>query len=218
VSPGISEDVIVEGYRGAPLQLVLRADDDVGRTALVLPGRVTRQGRRGGSPSRPDLAYTAATLELERFAVLEVWWDVDTAPVDDIEGWLLASASAGVEAAATGGRRLELVVGRSLGTRALALLSARGLLGDLATVWLAPLVHYPEVREALLAHASSAFVVGGSEDAAFDLETAELLAAQGAEVEVIEGGDHGFQLEDPAASARALAGVLDRLRLFARRV
>jgi len=87
----------------------------------------------------------------------------------------------------------------------------------LPTVWLAPLLDHPPVLNALKELRAPAFVVGGSSDEAFNLTEAQSLKMNGAEVVVLDGADHGLEVDDPAASARHLADVLDEMRGFVAR-
>ena len=87
----------------------------------------------------------------------------------------------------------------------------------LPTVWLAPLLERPPVLAALKDLRAPAFVVGGSGDESFNLVEAEALRDSGVEVIVLDGANHGLEVDDPAASARLLADVLDRLRSFVAR-
>jgi len=78
----------------------------------------------------------------------------------------------------------------------------------------APLFNEPPVLKALKELRSAAFVVGGSSDKAFNLVEAEALRDRGVEVVVLDGANHGLEVDDPVASARLLASVLDEMRGF----
>lgn len=146
-------------------------------------------------------------------SVLEVWWDTDTAPDGaEAEEWLAANAAAAV--AAVGGPRVG--VARSWGTRALAKLLRAGS-APATTVWIAPLVRHPEVRAALEGCGESACVVAGTADELVPATGLRALEAAGATVVPIPGANHGFEVDGPAASARALADALDALHAFLER-
>jgi pimeloyl-ACP methyl ester carboxylesterase len=181
----------------------------------VFPGGARAGNRLGGTPARPDLHFAREVLLGEGLAVLEVWWDAGRAPDGDLEPWLDAHVEAAL-AAASEAREVGCLVGRSFGTLAVAR-ALPNRLASVPTIWLAPLFTRPEVVAAVVGAGSSAFVAGGSGDALFAGEGVERARAAGAEVVVVEGADHGLGLDDPAASARALADVLDRMRLFLRR-
>jgi pimeloyl-ACP methyl ester carboxylesterase len=198
-----------------PLPCVLHGSGDERGIAVVLPGAASHGNRLGGTPARPDLHYTRAVLLAERLGVLEVWWDAGSAPEHDREGWLDANVAAALAAAAEEGAP-ALLVGRSLGTWALAraLLASAPPLSGVPTVWLAPLLGHPAVSAALQGVDAPAFVVGGSSDEAFDVAEAEALRDRGVEVVVLDGANHGLEVEDPPTSARLLADMLERLRDF----
>lgn len=183
--------------------------------AVVLPGAARDENRIGGTPARPDLHYTREVLQSAGLAVLEVWWDAGTAPADDLEGWLDANTSAALEAASQD-HELAVLAGRSLGTWALARLIERdeGQARSVPSIWLAPLLDQPPVLRILRELPALAFVVGGSSDATFSPADAEGLRRGGVEVVVLEGANHGLEVDDPVESARLLAGVLEQMRRF----
>jgi pimeloyl-ACP methyl ester carboxylesterase len=207
----------IPGFNGEPLPCVLHAEGGEEGVAVVFPGAAGQGYRLGGIPARPDLHYTRAVLLAEGVAVFEVWWDADTVPEGGYDAWIAANADAAL-AAATESHRLAALVGRSLGTIALAQIVSRGdwESRSVPTIWIAPLLHLPNVAEALATLASPAFVVGGTDDRAFDPAVVERARADGAEVVTLEGAHHGLEVADPAASARLLADLLDRMREFVR--
>lgn len=148
-------------------------------------------------------------------AVLEVWWDAEGAPAGgETEAAWLDGNSAAAARAASGLAPLRVLVGRSFGTLALAKLVHGGQWSDALSVWIAPLLRSDEVRRALERAAASAFVVGGTADELFDPAGAEAAQSRGARLALVEGGNHGLDVGDAAASARALADVLDAMRDF----
>jgi pimeloyl-ACP methyl ester carboxylesterase len=189
---------------------VLHADGDESAVAVVFPGASRAGGRIGGSPARPDLHYTRAVLRAEGLAVFEVWWDAGGLPQDDRERWLDENVDAALEAAASEGR-VAFLAGRSLGTWALARVVARPEWRPVPTIWLAPLLHMPVVAEPLRRLRSPAFAICGGVDEAYDRDVADALEA---EVVVLEGANHALEVDDPAESARLLAGGLERMRRF----
>jgi hypothetical protein len=207
----------ITGYGGAPLPCVLHANGGEDGVAVVFPGAAGSGYRLGGIPARPDLHYTRAVLLAEGIAVFEVWWDADTAPGSGVGPWIAANADAAL-AAATESHRLATLVGRSLGTLALAEVVARDgwEASAVPTIWIAPLLHLPSVAAALEGLGSQAFVVGGTADRAFDPAVVERLRERGTRLVVLEGAHHGLEVPDAAESARLLSGVLDEMRDFVR--
>ena len=188
----------VGGHGGRPLPCALYGSER-DRLAVVLPGASRSGGRLGGSPARPDLHYTRTLLVELGLGVLEVWWDAATKP-DDGREWYRANAVAAL--AAAGEPRVRLLVGRSIGTIALSLLPEYA---DRASLWIAPLTTLAPVREALVSWRGPKLVVAGSADETFD-------PVAGVETVLVPEANHGFDVGDAAASARALADALDRMR------
>jgi pimeloyl-ACP methyl ester carboxylesterase len=208
----------IPGYGATPLPCVLHGTGDERGIAVVFPGAGSAGNRLGGTPARPDLHYTRAVLEAERLAVLEVWWDAGSAAESDRDDWLDANVAAAL-ATASEEFELALLVGRSLGTWALAraLSASTPPIDGVPTVWLAPLLDLPVVKAALRELDAPAFVVGGSSDEAFNVAEAEALRDRGVEVVIVDGANHGLEVHDPPTSARLLADTLERLRDFVAR-
>ena len=194
----------VEGYEGRPLPCALY---EVGgkRAAVVLPGAAQASYRLGGSPARPDLHYVRALLLEQGYDVLEAWWQADERPEqkDSREAWYRENALAAIGVA--GAERVRLLVGRSLGTAALTMLRASH--ASTASLWIAPLTTHREVRDALTAWSGPKLVVAGDADEAFEL-VPEI------ETILVPGGDHGLNVGDAPASARALGAALDGIRAW----
>jgi pimeloyl-ACP methyl ester carboxylesterase len=188
------------GYEGAAVPCVFH---EPGRTrvAVVFPGAIRSGGRLGGSPARPDLHYTRALLLEVGFGVLEVWWDAETKPDGNFE-WYRDNVFAAVTAADD--ERVRLLVGRSIGSAALANVPE---LNQLASLWIAPLTYAEPVRDALAAWRGPKLVVVGDRDESF-------VPVDGVETVLVPGGDHGFNVGDAVASARALADALERVKPF----
>lgn len=209
------ESFELAGDRGAPLPCVLHGNAP--RCALVLPGGARAGNRLGGSPARPDLHFTRTLLSEQGLSVLEVWWDTDAIVGDDVEAWLLANARAGYDAIAARDREPALLVGRSLGTLALALLGDHDGAARLPSIWIAPLMHRERVRESLLhdsGRATRRFVLCGGADPAYDPGVAAHLQEHGDDLVVVDRAGHGLDCGDAPASARALAEALERMRDF----
>jgi pimeloyl-ACP methyl ester carboxylesterase len=208
----------IPGYRGEPVPCVLHSAGGERGVGVVFPGAARDGNRLGGTPARPDLHYTRAVLRAEGLAVFEVWWDAGSAPEDALEEWLDANVGAALGAAARD-HPLALLAGRSLGTMALAraVSDAEWKRHPVPTVWLAPLLRQRLVAQALSGLRSPAFIAGGDADRAFDVEAAERIRRGGGDVVVLEGANHALEVDDPAASARLLADLVERLRGFVAR-
>jgi hypothetical protein len=173
------------------------------RVAVVLPGAIRSGGRLGGAPARPDLNYTRALLLSHGYGVLEVWWDAETMP-DEGEPWLRENALGALDAA--GEARVRILVGRSIGTWAVAALDDSWAASP--AIFLAPVTPaWPSIR----LRPGPGFVVIGDADERYDRAAVEGWRAAGKDVIVIPGANHGLEVADPAASARLLADVLDHM-------
>ncbi len=86
-----------------------------------------------------------------------------------------------------------LVVGKSLGTCAADYASQHGY----DAIWLTPLLHLPDVVEAMTRNPGRQLLIGGTRDPAWDLEIAR---STGADIAEIEGGDHGMFAHDAVRS------------------
>jgi hypothetical protein len=179
-------ELVATGYEGRPLPCILHEAGGERRVALVLPGAARSGGRLGGTPARPDLHFTAAVLQSLGFAVLEVWSDVDGAPEDREDLWLEQSAR-GAIGAIPPDYELGLLVGRSFGTRALALLYRDRSFSATPSIWVAPLLVEVAVAEALQELEAPALVIGGTKDALFDSTVVDRLRAAGRNVLLLDG-------------------------------
>jgi len=151
--------------------------------AILLPGQ--------NYPATMPLLTFAGHAVLERgWRVRAVSWDapdLDLRPKIDWVGAQLREAVGEFD-----GR--VLVVGKSLGTCS-ADYAARH---DYDAIWLTPLLHLPDVVEAMTRNSGRQLLVGGTEDPAWDLEAADLI---GGDVVQIEGADHGMFAHDAVRSA-----------------
>ncbi len=151
--------------------------------AVLLPGK--------NYPATMPLLTFAGRVALQHgWRVRAVSWeapDLDSRDTVEWVGTQLEEAVGDVE-----GR--VLVVGKSLGTCSAAYAAPRGW----DSVWLTPLLHLPEVVEAMSVHTGRQLLVGGTEDAAWDLEAARTI---GGDVAQIEGGDHGMFSADAVRTA-----------------
>lgn len=89
-----------------------------------------------------------------------------------------------------------LVVGKSLGTCGAARAAERGY----DAVWLTPLLHLPEIVQAMSDHSGRQLLVGGTEDPAWNIKAAR---ATGGTIAQIEGADHGMFTDDAIRTAEA---------------
>jgi hypothetical protein len=197
----------VTGPAGPIRNTFLRQDGS--RLAVVLPGMI-------GGWLTVAVYYPVLGILDEGFDTLCLDWTHQEVP--DRER-LREDASAGVRAgAAAGDYRQLILVGKSLGTRAMAEI----VMGDAAfarapTIWLTPLLKDDRVAAALQLLVTPGLIVIGTEDPHHSAEALSELEGRGHRTLVLAGAHHGLAVEgDAVASAeiprRLVGAVLDYLR------
>lgn len=212
----------IAGHGGEPVpNQFLRQHGDTATLAVLLPGQ--------GYTARMPLFYYAEQIALDRgWDALSV--DYSYPPLehhDDLEVRQhrlverKRELEADVEAAFAAGLdqrdyRRVVLIGKSLGTRAMTSLLARGIDHETWNVWLTPLINIPEVRKAIEAYPGRSFVAIGTADFAYDAAYLDQLHASGtAEVITVAGSDHSMDIEGAiVGSIRALGEVMSRLDAF----
>lgn len=168
----MSEYVDWPDERGEPLGL-----------AVLLPGR-------NYPATMPLLTFAGRAARQHGWRVRAVSWrspDLDTDATIDWVATQLAAAVGDFDGPV-------LVIAKSLGTCAAAHAAQRGY----EAVWLTPLLHLPEIVRAMSDHPGRQLLVGGTEDPAWDIETA---GAVGGEIAQIEGADHAMFTDDVVRTA-----------------
>lgn len=166
-----------------------------GRLAVLLPGR-------SYSPNHPLLYYSREALLVHGWSVEEVWWDSedlvsDAALLERIEEVLHAASD-----------KNPLVIGKSLGSRALPLVAKRGWSG----IWLTPLLNHPEIVAGLKDIRAETLLIGGTADDSWNGSVAK---SSGQQVLEIPGADHGLEIPgDPPASVRHLGEIVATISTF----
>jgi pimeloyl-ACP methyl ester carboxylesterase len=212
----VSGERVIEVRRagGEPLRVVLRGAQRPRRLALILPGaRYT--------PAHPLLYHTSAALLAQGFSVAAAWWKESPgqAGMGGVEALRARLGHDVEEIIFTAGRDAEelLLVGKSLGTVAMAEVAARGAHPDARGIWLTPLLGEPSVADAIGRAGPRALVVLGSADPARAETALELARSAGARVVEIAGADHGLELADPIASIEALREAVEAVVEFTAR-
>lgn len=170
--------------------------------AVLLPGRAY-------SPAAPLLDLTKRALLQHGWSVQEVWWDTTSMGEETGDAFVRRHVEAAV-----GREAAQLVVGKSLGTRASAFAAEHGL----DAIWLTPLLTESEQVAAIGANRARQLLVGGSADPFWDGEAARSLAGPHCTVVEIEGADHVLAEPDAVRTAehqvevaRAVSTWLSRL-------
>jgi hypothetical protein len=197
----------VTGPAGPVANTFLRQDGS--RLAVVLPGMV-------GGWLTASVYYPLLGILDEGFDALCLEWvHQQIADRERLREDAVAALRAG---AAAGDYRAVMLVGKSLGTRAMAEI----VIGDAAfisapTIWLTPLLRDDRVAAALQSLVTPGLIVIGAEDPHHDVEALSELEARGHRVLVLARAHHGLAVDgDAVASAeipRQLVGaVRDYLR------
>lgn len=173
-----------------------------GRVALILPGA-------SYTPNHPLLYFSRQLLLAYGWSVEEVWWSSEV--LDDFQrlGWestgVIQTAKAALDKVAD---RNPLIVGKSLGTLALPLVSECGW----PAIWLTPLLTRPELVDALKTTAGKTLLVGGTEDDYWDSAIAK---SSGHQVLEMQGAHHGLEIAgNPTASVRLLGELVAAMEIF----
>ncbi|MEH0826018.1 MULTISPECIES: alpha/beta hydrolase [unclassified Micromonospora] len=164
------------------------------RRAVLIPGR-------GYDTRYPLFAYTGEALRRLRFDVHEISWQVPERFAPDADGPGAAVEWVAGQVEPTLATPTDLLVGKSLGSLAAPLAAAR----KLPAVWLTPLLHRPEVVDALGRAEAPFLLVGGTADSLWDGAVARRLTPHVLE---IPDADHWLLVPGPLArSAEALGRV-----------
>ncbi len=112
-----------------------------------------------------------------------------------------------------------ILIGKSIGTLTLAALLQAGEAQGALVIWLTPLLHQPIVVNAALAAQTPSLFIVGNADHTYDASAMERIRqATGAEVVLIEGGDHRLEVEgDIYRSLRAMEEILHGIEKFVAR-
>ncbi len=156
--------------------------DSVG-LAVLLPGQ-------NYPATMPLLTFAGHALSQCGWRVRAVSWNAPDLSLKDTIEWVGAQLRDAVEE--FDGR--VLVVGKSLGTCSAHYASQHGY----DAIWLTPLLGLPEVVEAMSRNAGRQLLVGGTEDPAWDFETARRISE---DVVQIKGADHGMFAQDAVRTA-----------------
>jgi alpha-beta hydrolase superfamily lysophospholipase len=170
----------------------------------------------------PLLYYPAELLREKGFDVLQVHNNY-TSPVyqslhaEDRMQWINADATAAVQTSLQQ-RSYEqvILIGKSIGTLALAHLVEIGETQDAITLWLTPLLHQPLLVAAASLCKAPALFISGSTDPTYDPSALDcILKATGAEELVIEGANHSLEIPgDILASLNAMETILAEINAF----
>lgn len=192
----------ITAHDGKPLpNRLIQARDTNDRIALIFPGR-------GYTCAMPLLYYATRALVDNGYDVLHVEYHYDPADFPEPAGdrWRdalrLDVEGAYAAVVAEGQYNSVLLLGKSLGTIAIALLLANHPeLAESDCIWLTPLISIDRVREVIASHASRSLVVIGSLDPHHNQKRLHEIEVAGAAVVVIDRADHGLEIPDDLESS-----------------
>jgi len=205
----------ISGFGDEPVpNELIRQRPGLNTLAVFLPGR--------WYTCDMPLFYFAERLMVERgWDVLRVQFDYRQSgePVSEDEQLkrLAVDSQSAVNAGmADGTYRRVVLVGKSIGTIAMAQVLPALEAVDTWSVWLTPLLKRPDVLECVMAGSSRSLVVIGSEDFQFDPVVIDALARDnGCAIVVIDGGEHSLNLKgDAAASAMSVVTAIHAMNRF----
>jgi dienelactone hydrolase len=203
----------IQGYAGRPVPNRLFRQAGARRLALILPGL-------SYSCDMPLLFYPARLMIQRGAAVLQVHSDYTQAPFQSASKaeqarWLAEDAQAALKAGlAAGDFHNVVLIGKSIGTLALASLAAAGV--EAASIWLTPLQRQPHLVEAALQQKGPALFIGSSSDPTFDPAQLQRIQAAGkGEGLVVSGANHSLEIPgDVFASLEIMHQALESLQAF----
>jgi dienelactone hydrolase len=176
---------------------------------ILLPGL-------GYTNQMPLMFYLHELARARQWDVLEVNYDYRRVPREtSAEEWaarMLGDVRPVIDAAlARGAYRNVVLAGKSIGTRVMTTLLARGFDKATAFIWLTPLLVAGQVRDTVMDHAPSLAVFGDEDYAVKDVDLAAMARA-GVTMIVMPGGDHSMMIEgDVPQSIAALAHVMTNI-------
>jgi hypothetical protein len=204
------------GYDKKPINNKLASRGNTDKVAILFPGI-------GYTCQMPVLYYATAVLLDKGYDVLWVEYKYDKSvfskqSTEESLNWLNFDAEASYNAAMAEGKYKSVVlVGKSLGSFALAHLSKKGV--DAKAVWLTPLLgrsgtvdidFYNNVKESCK---EGLFVIGTSDPLYSEEKVNEL--RQTATVVTIDGADHSLEIDgSPQKSLEALGKMAEAISKF----
>lgn len=205
--------ISIRGYAGQPVPNRLFRQAGAQRLALILPGlRYTCD--------MPLLFYPARMLIQRGASVLQVHSDYTQAAFQSASKaeqarWLAEDTQTAYQAGlAAGDFRDVVLIGKSIGTLALASLAASGV--EAPSIWMTPLLRQRQLVETVLRQQGPALFIGSSSDPTFDLAELERIQAAGkGDGLVFPGADHSLEIPgDVFASVDIMRQILERMQAF----
>jgi pimeloyl-ACP methyl ester carboxylesterase len=206
------DDLQLEGFGEGRVRVVVEGDPQRQPVALVFPGLRY-------SPARPLLHYTRKLLRVRGWSVVEAWYAYDTPEFlearESERFERIAADAVGVWRWSRERGEVRMLVGKSIGTLAMAALAAHAAAArEAAKVWLTPLLRQDDVLASIVRDAAPGLAVCGGADPATPAELIERLDRPGLHTLVLKGAGHGLEVEDPLRSLDLMRDYLEALDAF----
>ena len=207
---------VIEGFEGNAVHyLLIRQDETSERLAVVLPG--------AGYTAQAPLLHYATDIYLHKgYDVLKINDRYNDEFYDKFTMKELSDAIrfdvANVIDQVTAGSPYEefCLVGKSLGTIAMAALLERPMFRVAKAVWLTPLIKRPDVLEAMRVMPNPALGFIGDEDPVYDAERCfQIKSNPQLDLRVVPGTEHSLEIPgNPLASIDVLKGIMTEIEKF----
>jgi len=209
-------ELAITGYGGQPVpNIFFHQEEGVKTLAVLLPGL-------NYTCDMPLLYYSTRLLEQRGADVLQLHANYTgtnfqmASPLERIQR-LSGDALAAVESGLARQSYTRLVlVGKSIGTLAMAHLVDTPHAGEAVTIWLTPLLGQPWLVEAATNSRGPSLFVAGTADPAFDAAALERIKeSTGAEAFLVEGANHSLEIPgDPLGSIQIIGEIMQGLASF----
>jgi len=209
-------ELAITGYGGQPVpNIFFHQEEGVKTLAVLLPGL-------NYTCDMPLLYYSTRLLEQRGADVLQLHANYTgtnfqmASPLERIQR-LSGDALAAVESGLARQSYTRLVlVGKSIGTLAMAHLIDTPHAGEAVTIWLTPLLGQPWLVEAATNSRGPSLFVAGTADPAFDAAALERIKeSTGAEAFLVEGANHSLEIPgDPVGSIHIIGEIMQGLASF----
>lgn len=211
------DELDIQGHKGRVPNEYLRLKTSSDRYAMTFPGR-------GYTTQAPLLYYTNRFLLHRGINVLNINYDYlnnqDFAAKTQEEQmrWLRDDVVAAYDAAEKQlGEELSCLVGKSLGTIALAIiLKEKPSARELSFVWHTPLILLPQIQSVLEEYTPQSLFVIGTNDPYYEEEVlSDLVETTGGMKVVIEEANHGMEVAtDPLDLLETMRTIMNGLDAF----
>ena len=209
-------ELAITGYGGQPVpNIFFHQEEGVKALAVLLPGL-------NYTCDMPLLYYSTRLLEQRGADVLQLHANYTgtnfqmASPLERIQrlsGDALAAVESGL---ARQSYTCLVLVGKSIGTLAMAHLIDTPHAGEAVTIWLTPLLGQPWLVEAATNSRGPSLFVAGTADPAFDAAALERIKeSTGAEAFLVEGANHSLEIPgDPLGSIHIIGEIMQGLSSF----